>query len=45
MKEKLTVTYIQSHKNAPVLELLNYFSKSSTVAHKRAAYKRNCATV
>ena len=28
-------------KNLPVLELLNHFIKSSTVAYKRAAYKKN----
>ena len=28
-------------KNLPVLELLNHFIKSSTVAYKRVAYKKN----
>ena len=28
-------------KNLPVLELLNDFIKSSTVAYKRVAYKKN----
>ena len=28
-------------KNLPALELLNHFIKSSTVAYKRVAYKRN----
>ena len=28
-------------KNLPVLELLNHFIKSGTVAYKRVAYKEN----
>ena len=38
-KEKLLVCRVD--KNLPVLELLNNFIKSSTVAYKRVAYKKN----
>ena len=37
MKEKLSVAYMQSCQNPPVLELVNHFTKSSTVAYKQVA--------